>query len=132
MESDENIEGYTREPAPLCYVWPKERPTQEPETPKDPVVSDTPPTLIPPLTDIIEKLIKPVVTTPEPIAEKSSHSNEDNALIESDELCEGADKKAFDSSMKKLKEYYNGETGAKADHLYTTKKPNSAYKPKVE
>lgn len=82
------------------------------------------------MTDIIDKLL-PKPSSIAPPTEKSSHSNEDDALIESDEFCEEAKEKAFDSSMKKLREYYNGESGAKADHWYSTKKVHSSYKPKV-
>lgn len=123
LDADEVIEGYSREPTPLCYVWPKDKPPTPPSQ-----VSDTQSTLIPPLTDIIDKLLKPSTSQPE---SSSSHSNEDNALIDSEELCQGAGRRAFDSSMKKLKEYHNGETGAKSDHLYTTRKPDNAYKQQV-
>lgn len=120
MESDVIIEGYIREPTPLCYVWSKEKPVKAP-------ASDTPSTLIPPLTDIIEKLLPKSTSAPQ----KSSHSNEDNALIENDEFCNASGPNAFDSSMKKLREYHNAESGTKSDHWYTTKKPKSNYKQKV-
>ena len=58
-------------------------------------------------------------------------SAEENALIDNDELCSGEERRAYDTSMRKLKKYFNGEKGAKSDHLFTTRKAPKAYKLEV-
>jgi hypothetical protein len=130
LEENEVIDGYIRESTPLCYVWPKDRP-QIPAS--DAKINAS--TLLPPLTEIIDKLLpKAPPTTIAPAVKeqpKASNSAEENTLIDSEELCSGVEKKAFDSAMKKLKEVYNGQKGAKSDHWYTTEKKTSGYKTTV-